>query len=215
MDSTSPTDSTAGIVYVVDDDSSVRHLLRALFESVPLPVQAFDSAEAFLAAYNPGQPGCLIVDFRMPGMSGLTLTERLSKDAISLPIIMITGHGTVQTAVRAMRAGAVDVLEKPFRDDELLNRVHEALRRDREQRRHHEQSSKVHERIATLTAREREVLDLVVDGWLNKQIAEELGISEKTVEVHRAHVMKKLEADGVADLVKMAMLARQSGPKPR
>jgi len=202
-------------VYVVDDDKAVRDSLRWLIESVGLPVEAFDSAKAFLQRCEASEVrGCLVVDVRLPGVSGLDLQDRLREKGLYLPTIVITGHGDVPVAVRAMKAGALDFIEKPFSDQTLLDRIREAMDRDEHI---HELSLKREElamRYERLTGREREVLDLVVTGQLNKQIAATLGLSHKTIEVHRAHVMEKMEADSLADLVRMAVVLEDHGVKP-
>jgi len=197
-------------VFIVDDDEAVRDSLQWLMRSVGLPSRTFRSASAFLAEYDRTAPGCLLLDIRMPGMSGLELQERLIHDGITLPLLFITGHGDVPMAVRALKAGALDFIEKPFNDQELLDRVQRALARDQEQRVEAAQALAARERLARLTPREREVLDRVVAGTLNKVMADELGVSQKTIEAHRAKVMQKLEARSVSDLVRMVMLDNYS-----
>ncbi len=189
------------LVFVDDDDESVLRALKRLFRSVELEVDAFSSAQDFLDAQLPDRPACLVVDVRMPGSSGLDLQDALADRGVAIPIIFITGHGNVPMSVRAMKAGAVDFLEKPFEDQQLLDVVQHALRQDREARRKRRRRQQVLERHQTLTAREKEVMALVVTGLLNKQIAANLGISEKTVKVHRARVMSKMKADSLAELV--------------
>lgn len=193
-------------VFVVDDDPSMRKSLQWLTESVGLNVETFATAEEFLTTYNNARPGCLLLDMRMPGMSGLDLQSRLAEAEARLPVIIVTGHGEIQSAVRAMKLGAVAFIEKPFRDQELLDNVRQAIERDLQEREQEAARRDVEARHARLTPREREVLNLVVAGRANKQIASELGISQKTVEVHRSHVMRKLEAQSVAELVRLAMM---------
>jgi two-component system, LuxR family, response regulator FixJ len=194
------------IVFVVDDDPATRDSLRWLLQSVGLPVQTLATAEEFLSAYEAGQPGCLVLDVRMPGMSGLNLQETLVARDITLPVIIITGYAEVPTAVRALKTGAIDFIEKPFNDDVLLDRVRQAIEVDRQARAARDQRTLAEKRFAQLTPREREVMQLVVAGKANKVIAGELGLSPKTVEVHRASVMSKMDADSVAELVRLAML---------
>ena len=193
-------------VFIVDDDQAVARSLRWLIETVRLKVETFASAQAFLDSYDETKPGCLVLDVRMPGMSGLELQERLAaRRDYHLPIIFITGHGDVQMAVRAVQAGAYDFVEKPFNDQDLLDRIQRAIAHDAGQRNKEEQLSQLKALFASLTPREREVLDLVVEGMSNKAIANTLGLSAKTVEVHRAKVMEKMHARSISDLVKMAM----------
>ncbi len=197
-------------VYIVDDDKAVRDSLRWLIESTKLRVRTYDSAQAFLDDCDPAVPGCLLLDVRMPGMTGLELQESLHARGIRLPVIIITGHGDVQMAVRAMRQGAMDFIEKPFNDQVLLERVREAIEKDLEDRETRQEVDVIRRRLERLTPREREVLSMVVDGKLSKQIAAELGLSEKTIEVHRGHIMSKMHADNVADLVRMTLTARSA-----
>jgi RNA polymerase sigma factor (sigma-70 family) len=193
-------------VFIVDDDQAVARSLRWLIETVRLQVETFASAQAFLDGYDAAKPGCLVLDVRMPGMSGLELQERLAaRRGYHVPIIFITGHGDVQMAVRAVQAGAFDFVEKPFNDQDLLDRIQRAIAHDAGQRGKEAQRSQLKALFASLTPREREVLDLVVEGLSNKAIANALGLSAKTVEVHRAKVMEKLHARSISDLVKMAM----------
>ncbi len=194
-------------VFVVDDDSAMRDSLRWLLESVGLKVRTYPTAADFLREWDPALGGCLVLDIRMPGMSGLDLQAELARRGAGLPTIVVTGHAEVPMAVRAVKAGALDFIEKPFSDQLLLDRVRQALeidRQDREVRRRREEACR---RLATLTAREREVLELVAAGKANKEIAVALGLSTKTVEVHRAHVMSKMAADSLAELVRVAILA--------
>lgn len=191
------------VVYVVDDDESVCRALSRLFRSVGLEAQTFPSARAFLEYPAPDRPACLVLDVRLPGPSGLDLQSELSRARREVPIVFITGHGSVPTSVRAMKGGAVDFLQKPFNEQELLDSVQHALQRSREQRADGAERAEVGRRLETLTPREREVLALVVAGMLNKQIADRLGSAEKTVKVHRGRVMDKMRAGSVADLVRM------------
>ncbi len=193
-------------VFIVDDDLAVARSLRWLIESVQLKVETFASAQAFLDGYDAAKSGCLVLDVRMPGMSGIELQERLTMQRIRVPIIFITGHGDVQMAVRAVQAGAFDFIEKPFNDQDLLDRIQRAISFDSEQRARDSQRSRLSALFASLTTREREVMDLVVEGMSNKAVANTLGLSAKTVEVHRAKVMEKMNARSVSDLVKMSML---------
>ena len=192
-------------VFIVDDDQAVARSLRWLIESVQLKVETFASAQAFLDGYATTKPGGLVLDVRMPGMSGIELQERLTVQRIRVPIIFITGHGDVQMAVRAVQAGAFDFIEKPFNDQDLLDRIQRAISFDSEQRARDSLRARLSALLASLTPREREVLNLVVEGMSNKAVANTLGLSAKTVEVHRAKVMEKMHARSVADLVKMAM----------
>lgn len=192
-------------VFIVDDDQAVARSLRWLIESVRLKVETFSSAQEFLDDYESSKPGCLVLDVRMPGMSGLDLQERLAAQRIQVPIIFITGHGDVQMAVRAVQSGAFDFVEKPFNDQDLLDRIQKAIVFDARRRSKSTQRVQLGSLFASLTPREREVLDLVVEGMSNKAIANSLGLSAKTVEVHRAKVMEKMHARSVADLVKMAI----------
>jgi RNA polymerase sigma factor (sigma-70 family) len=193
-------------VFIVDDDQAVARSLRWLIETVRLNVETFASAQAFLDGYDASKPGCLVLDVRMPGMSGLELQERLAaRRTHHVPIIFITGHGDVQMAVRAVQAGAFDFVEKPFNDQDLLDRIQRAIAFDTEQRGREVQHAQLRALFDSLTPREREVLDRVAEGLSNKAIANSLGLSAKTVEVHRAKVMEKMHARSLSDLVKMAM----------
>ena len=191
------------VVYVVDDDSSVRRALSLLLQTVGLDVETFPSAQAFLAHAMADRPACLVLDMRLRGSSGLDLQAALKEAGRDIPIIFITGHGDVPTTVRAMKSGAVDFLEKPFNDQELLDCVQRALERTRELRVHQTERAKIQQRLDTLSSRERQVLMLVVTGMLNKQIAGELDIAEKTVKVHRGQVMRKMSAGSVVELLRM------------
>lgn len=192
------------IVFVVDDDASVREALRSLFRSVGLRVEVFGSASEFLQSTIPDAAGCLILDIRLPRLSGLEFQADLVKAGILVPIIFMTGHGDIPMSVKAMKAGAVDFLTKPFRDQDMLDAVAMAIERDRKRRVDAKALSDLQGLFAILTPREREVLALVAAGLMNKQIAAEIGIAEITVKIHRAHVMKKMGAKSLADLVRMA-----------
>jgi len=199
-----PTEPT---VFIVDDDDAVRQALRMLMRSVQLPVEAFPSAQAFLDVYTPNRPGCLVLDVRMPRMSGIELQERLRQLDSALPIIFMTGHGDAPMAVQAMRSGAFDFLEKPFRDQDIIDRVHLALDHDRDQREQAIRRKEIVERLETLTNREREIMERIVAGDANKVIAADLQMSQRTVEIHRGRVMEKMSAESLAHLVRMAMEA--------
>ncbi len=196
--------STEATVFVVDDDEAVRQALELLLESVGLTAQTYASAEDFLQAYDAARPGCLVLDVRMPGTSGLALQEQLAGRGVDIPIIFITGHGDVSTAVRAMKAQAFDFIEKPFNDQDLLDRIHEAILKDAGKRQESEHSTEIADRVATLTRREHEIMAMIIEGKTGKVMASTLKISEKTVQTHRARVMKKMRAQSVAELVKMA-----------
>lgn len=190
-------------VYIVDDDQAIRHAMELLMRSVGLDYEIFHSADDFLAGHTNARAGCLVLDIRMPGLGGLELQEKLNEIGSTLPIIFITGHGDVPMAVEAMQKGAVDFIQKPFRDQELLDRIGEALKTDQERRSARNHQAEVAGRIDKLTKREREVMNLVVTGKPNKVIAYELGVSQRTVEIHRARVMEKMQARSLADLVRM------------
>lgn len=194
-------------VFVIDDDQGVREAISLLIESIGLAVEAYPSAQAYLDRFDAGRPGCLVLDVRMRGMSGLDLQQRLAAEPLHPPIIIVTGHGDVPMAVRAVQAGAVDFIEKPFNDQVLLDAVHRALQRDAEMRGQAMLLADIKERLQRLTPREREILDLIVAGRRNKVIAADLGISQSTVEAHRAKVMEKLEARSLSDLMRMVLLA--------
>jgi FixJ family two-component response regulator len=191
---------------VVDDDPALLRLIRKLLESSGRQVETFSSAQEFLTAYRPERTGCLVLDVRMPGMSGLALQEKLGSDALALPILIITGYSEVPVAVQAMRQGAFDFIEKPFSGPVLVERVEAALAEDARRRKSRTMREDVKRRRNLLTPRERQVMDLVVQGKPNKLVGSALGLSPKTVEVHRANVMKKMEAHSLADLVRMALL---------
>ena len=202
-------------VFIVDDDNGVRSSIRVLMKSVDLPAQAFASAQDFLKSYDPAHPGCLVLDIRMPGMSGLELQEALNKRGAVIPVIFITGHGDVPMAVEAMRQGAFDFLQKPFRDQDLIDRIQQAMVRDTETRSSLHEHTRIRACIASLTPREREVLDLLTNGGANKTMAQDLGLSQRTVEIHRANVMDKMEARSVAHLVRMVMDLQYRGVSAR
>lgn len=192
------------IVFVVDDDAPTRQALARLFYSVQLRVEVFASAQEFLQSKRPDVPSCLVLDVRLPGLSGLDFQTELTNAAIRIPIVFITGHGDIPMSVRAMKAGAVDFLLKPFRDQDLLDAVASAIQRDQARRDDEKMTSEVRMRFSSLTPREREIMALVVSGLLSKQIAAQIDVSEITVKVHRSHLMKKMGARTVADLVRMA-----------
>ena len=194
------------VVYVVDDDAAVRRALSRLIRSVGLDVVALASAQEFLDAPPARRPACLVLDVRLPGLGGLDLQSRLGQDKQATPIVFITGHGNVPTSVRAMKGGAVDFLQKPFQDEDLLGAVRRALALSRRALAERAARAQIHLRLERLTPREREVLQLVVTGMLNKQIAGELGAAERTIKVHRGRVMQKMEAGSVAELVRMTEL---------
>jgi FixJ family two-component response regulator len=192
------------VVFVIDDDPSMRGALEDLVVSVGLQVRPFASPQDFLQSKLPDAPGCLVLDVRLPGMSGLTFQKELARLGVALPVIFITGHGDIAMSVRAMKAGAVEFLTKPFHDQELLDAIHTAIGRDRERRREAVLVAELRERYATLTERERQIMTFVVVGRANKQIAAELNLSEMTVKVHRGQVMRKMHAGSLPELVRMA-----------
>jgi FixJ family two-component response regulator len=195
---------TQSIVFVIDDDAAVRKALASLIRSVGLQVELFGSAQEFLQAKRPQVPSCLILDIRLPGISGLDFQRRLADAEVLIPIIFITGHGDIPMSVRAMKAGAVEFLTKPWRDQDLLDAIHVGLERDAARRQQEAELATLRERFEWLTPREREVLPLVVSGFPNKQIAAEIGTSETTAKVHRGQLMRKMGADSLPELVRMA-----------
>jgi FixJ family two-component response regulator len=199
-----PTAEDQPTVFVIDDDVSVREAIRGTLRSVGLRAETFSSPQEFLQHGAPVGPGCLVLDVRLPGLSGLDFQHELTRASITIPIVFITGYGDIPMSVRAMKAGAVEFLTKPFRDQDLLDAIQQALERDRSTRAVRTDVSVVRQRFETLTERERQVLRLVLDGKLNKEIGAELGIAEITVKVQRAHVMRKMQAESLVDLVKMA-----------
>jgi RNA polymerase sigma factor (sigma-70 family) len=193
----------ASIVFVVDDDPSVRRAIKVLLESVGLAVELFGSAKEFLLGRPADSPSCLVLDIRLPGVSGLDFQRQLAEAKINIPIIFISAHGDVPMSVRAMKAGAIEFLTKPFRDQDLLDAVQVALERDRARRQREAEIATLRERFESLSPREREVVAMVVSGMLNKQTAAEIGTTENTVKVHRSRAMEKMQAQSLADLVKM------------
>jgi two-component system response regulator FixJ len=193
------------VVMVVDDDSGIRNAMRSLLKSVGLESALYASAQEFLAAYQAAQPGCLVLDIRMPGKSGLELQQELNMLGAVIPVIFMTGHGDIPMAVEAMQHGAFDFLQKPFRDQDLLDRIQRAIVRDSEQRQTLGEHARIKAYVESLTAREREVLDLMTQGKQNKVIAQDLGVSPRTIEIHRARVMEKMNAQSVAQLVRMML----------
>jgi RNA polymerase sigma factor (sigma-70 family) len=198
-------------VFVVDDDPGVADAIRLLLRSVGLPSEAFGSAKDFLESYDSGRAGCLVLDVRMPGMSGLDLQARLKEMGSTLPIIFVTAHGDVPMAVDAVKAGALDFVQKPFRDQELLDKIQEALEADAHRRVEMRDLTEIKTRLESLTPREFEVMELVVAGKPNKNIARALGISQRTVEIHRARVMEKMQVRSVSMLVQLVMRTRGQG----
>jgi FixJ family two-component response regulator len=198
------TAQSASMVFVVDDDASIRDAVKSLLKSVGLRAETFGSTEEFVKAVRPEVPSCLVLDVRLPGMSGLEFQQELEKTGIRIPIIFVTAHGDIPMTSRAMKAGAIEFLPKPFQKKELLDAVHQALERDRATREEEAGLSGLRARFETLTEREREVMGLVVTGLMNKEVAAKLGVTEITVKVHRGHVMQKMKAGSFADLVRMS-----------
>ncbi|MEJ2347123.1 MAG: response regulator [Gammaproteobacteria bacterium] len=199
-------------VFIVDDDEAARESLTLVAKSDGLHAEAFDSAESFLECYQPGRPGCLVLDIRMPGLSGLELQQQLKQRHIDLPIIFVTGHGDVPIAVRALKAGAIDFFEKPYDVWSLLKRIRDCMRHEEQRLDCVEPGRLPTHKLAELTPRERQIMDLMVEGHSNKIIARRLGISVRTVEVHRANLMDKLDARSLADVVHLALQSRQRSP---
>jgi FixJ family two-component response regulator len=204
----------APLIYLVDDDEAVRDSLGMLFKSIGLPYAAHASALDFLQHYDPARHACLVADIRMPGLSGLELQQRLNEQRAEIPIIFITGHGDVPMAVSAMKSGAADFIQKPFRDQDLIDRIHKALEQDRERRSWRAEEDEIRARIASLTPRENEVMQRVVSGQANKVIAMDLGVSQRTVELHRARVMRKLKMRSLAQLVHAIGKINAASPAP-
>ena len=200
------------VVHVVDDDTSLRGALESLFESVGLATRAYGAASDFLNASVADQPGCIVIDIRLPDMSGLEFQAQLTRMGVRLPVIMMTGYGDIPMTVRAMKRGAVDFLPKPFRDQDMLDAVMAAIERDRQRRTADDNASQVRQRFGTLTPREQQVMMLVTTGKMNKQVAGELGVSEITAKIHRGAAMRKMGARTLTDLVRMADLVKRKSP---
>ncbi|WP_298634559.1 response regulator [uncultured Umboniibacter sp.] len=196
------------MVFIVEDDEAVRDSIELMMESVDQPAKTYVDAQAFLDDYNSSMSGCIVMDVRMPGMNGMELHRRLNELGCNLPIIFVTGHGDIQMAVEAMQNGALDFVTKPYREQELLDTISRALDKDAAKRQFLIEKRVVQERLATLTARETEVMEMMVDGNANKVIGIDLGISERTVEIHRGRVMKKMKTHSLAELVKMVLVAK-------
>ena len=209
MASESP--AAARAVHIIDDDQALRESLAFLLQAAQLEVRSFDSAKAFLDALPDASVGCVITDIRMPDMSGIDLLRRLKELKVGIPVIVITGHGDVPLAVEAMKIGAADFFEKPFNDDQLVASVRAALQQQQDQTKRGAERAEIEHRISTLSAREKDVLTGLIEGRANKQIAFDLGISPRTVEIYRANLMNKMQADGLSDLVRMALVIQMQG----
>jgi len=205
--------TAAPLVFVIDDDSSVRSSLKFLLSTVGLQVETFDSADSFLRKQRPDVPSCLVLDIRLPGLSGIDFQRELATRNIYIPIVFLTGYGDIPMSVRAIKAGAVEFLTKPFRDQDLLDAVHVALDRDRARREQENEIAGLQQRFDSLTSREQEVITLVVAGMLNKQIAAELGTAESTVKVQRSRAVEKMQAESLADLIRMIQKVRPPSKK--
>jgi FixJ family two-component response regulator len=203
---------TESIVFIIDDDPLYRASAERLVRSVGFSVQGFESARDFLSSRRPSVPSCLVLDVRLPGLSGLDLQRELADAGVHIPIIFVTGHGDIPMSVQAMKAGAVEFLTKPFRDQDLLDAIRHAIARDRIARRQHARNVDLRKRYELLSPREREVFKCVISGMLNKQIADELGTTERTIKFHRGHIMQKMQGNSLADLVRMAEALGISGP---
>jgi FixJ family two-component response regulator len=204
--------SDKAAVYIVDDDEALRSALDSLLRSIDLETRTFGSVRDFLDAHTGDRPGCIVLDVRLPGMSGLDFQSQLAELGVHLPVILMTGHGDIPMSVRAMKAGAVDFLPKPFRDQDMIDAVSTAIERDRQRRAAEADITRIRERFATLSPREQQVMTLVTTGKMNKQVAGDLGLSEITVKIHRGSAMRKMEARTLADLVRMAEVLKAKGP---
>jgi two-component system, LuxR family, response regulator FixJ len=205
---------TTPCVFVVDDDQAVRDSLRRLLESTNLPVRTYSSAEDFLADHQRDEPGCLVLDLRMPGLSGVELQAQLTREGLRIPIVLISGHGDIETAVRSIKAGAIDFIRKPYRPELLLERIHEALALDARRREEDAETRELAARVALLTPRERDVLRQLALGRSAKEIARVLGLSRKTVDVHRRNINAKLRADSVIELARIVHICMDDGRLP-